>query len=278
MKIYRFIPFLFFIICISVLIYSYLGWKSKLENVLSSQTPSHSVDNHNFDSNPKLNSTVEDTNTLDNKNLTLKQIESLSRNMDSDIAQLFITKYNSDETLRMLLIGSTSLEAGGDGGAAGLTKSKLKELYGDFIDIDIIISDGTSQDFIDTIDENINWNNKYDLLIIEPFTLNNNGKVVIEDEHQHILMIDEHLKRFNNEAVLIITPSQPILKPNFYLLQINTLKQFALENEIHIIDHWDNWPDVKTDELLSYLNEESLPNSLGAKAWADALLSYFIGE
>ena len=120
--------------------------------------------------------------------------------------------------------------------------------------------------------------NAYDVVLFEPFTLNNNGLVTIEDEHVHINAFREQLATHVEDAVVVLHPPQPVHRATYYPTQVSSLASFAATENIPYIDHWADWPDTESDELPQFLTEEGAPNSEGAEIWANALISYFIAK
>ena len=124
----------------------------------------------------------------------------------------------------------------------------------------------------------IDWEKGYDIVLYEPFTWQNNGKVVIEHEHQHLLAVKALAESHVEDVSFLVTPPQPIYRAGYYLTQIQALEKFTSARGIPYINHWSNWPDTGSDELLTYIDEARIPTERGITAWSDALIAYFVGE
>lgn len=267
---------LFILICLGVLAFSYSSWKQKLagnsdENTLAEGSLSE-IAMMDYESGGFFEEGAENTE------LTASDLASLSANMDAALAGLLASRFDSGEHVKLLIVGSQAIAQGGDGGTAGNLAGSLATAYKGFVKTDIVSFGGTSLEFMDEMDELINWKTGYDILLLEPFTLNNNGRVVIEDEHRHILQIREQLQGVTDDAVLVLMPSQPIHRPNFYATQIRALEKFTRARGIPYIDHWQGWPDVTDEKLFEYLDENSAPNNLGSEVWTEILREYFLGD
>ena len=270
----------FIIICLGALAFSYFNWKQKLageseENAFAegSVTEIAMMDRDTADSFEHESYTIEEGAAL-----TASELASLSTNMDEALAGLLASRFDSGEHVKLLIVGSQAITQGGEGGVAGILAGSLANVYHGFIETDIVSFTGTSREFIEKMDELVDWETGYDAILLEPFTLNNNGRVVIEDEHRHILQFRERVQEFTEDAVLVLMPSQPIHRPNFYATQIRALERFTESREIPYIDHWQGWPNVMDEKLYDYLDENSAPTNLGAEVWAGVLREYFIGD
>lgn len=261
MNLYKIGAFLAVIICIIALVFSYLAWQDKLENVLGEpeQVKAESVD-------------TEKKETEKVKNDNFVNIDSLIVNMDADVQQVFTDRNDQDETLKFLIAGSAALETG-DPGYAERLQDSLEEAYGDFIAVDIVSMEGTSESLA-----NVDLSTGYDVVLLEPMTLMNNDRIAIEQEREHINEFNERLSDEVEDAVLVLHPSQPIYGAGYYLTQIAALKEFTQIYSYDYIDHWSSWPDTDNEVLKDHLAEDGLPNSKGAELWAEELEAYFIAN
>lgn len=270
----RIATLLFIIICGIVLLLSYMNWKDKLSHTGNGTVPEGLSEIASADDEPS-DIDVEVTVASDESPLTVETISQLTANMPESVAQLVTSRFESEQPIRLLIAGSQAIAQGGEGGAAGLIAAYLDDVYGSFIETDIVSVPGTSKEFIATMEDAVSWNDGYDVMLFEPFTLNNNGKVIIEDEHRHILTVQEKLRSYKDDAELLVMPSQPIYRPNFYGTQIRSLGKFTESRGIPYIDHWDEWPDTTSDSINDYLEDDSAPNDIGATAWATAVQRFF---
>lgn len=264
MKLYKIGAVIAVIICIIVLVFSYLTWQDKLENVLEKpeEANAQAVDDE------KEKASATETKTT---NETSVNMEELTANMDEQVQQLVLDR-SEGESLKMLIAGSAALESGQPGYAAQL-KSSIEERYGNFIEVDIVSVSGTSEFLV-----NVDLSAGYDLVLLEPMTLMNNDRIAIEQEREHIKAFDAALTTKVDDAVLVLHPPQPIYGAGYYLAQVTALDEFAANNGYAYIDHWSAWPDTDDVELKNYLTEDGLPNDNGAGLWAEELEAYFIAD
>ena len=204
----------------------------------------------------------------------VKRLLALTSNADEQVQDVFSNRLESEEKVQFLITGSTILDSGKPGYAERLNNA-LKEAYGDAINVKIESFDGTSEEFLD---EKIDLSPGYDIVLLEPFTLKNNGIVTIEEEHQHIKTFQERLTDETEDAIVVLHPPNPIFAATYYPQQVSALKSFAESEGIPHIDHWKQWPNPETDEISSYLDEDGAPNNDGAEIWASALIEYFIAR
>ena len=251
------------IVCISILLFSYTNWKDKIESA-GSQPAETSAPAE----------VEEETKEPVDEEVASIDIDSLTSEMDEQIREVFLDRKDSAKKLQLLIVGSEAMDEGSPGYAKALTES-LEEAYGDFIETDMVSFDGTSEDFLD---EETDLSAGYDVVLMEPFTLNDNGIVEIEAEHEHIMEFFGQVQTEESDAVLVLHPPQPIYGAQFYKSQVGALQEFALRNDFAYIDHWAEWPDTEDEAVKDYLDDDSNPNNDGATLWADALTAYFIAE
>ncbi len=120
---------------------------------------------------------------------------------------------------------------------------------------------------------------KPDILLWEPFILNNNGVIEIEDTLQQIDTIIQNIQSALPDVTVMLQPPHPIYNATYYPTQVEELKTFAREKGYTYLDHWKAWPDYKSEELNDVVNENTdLPNERGHQLWADFLIGYFIAK
>ncbi|EGA90817.1 epsx protein [Planococcus donghaensis MPA1U2] len=249
------------IICVIALVFSYLTWQDKLENVLA---PPEAVSAKSEDQKKDKPKEVKSDKSVN--------IDNLISNMDPKVQDLFIERNENGKSLKMLIAGSAALESG-DPGYAERLEASLEEAYADFIEVDILPIEGTSESLLD-----VDLSSGYDLVLLEPMTLMNNDRVTIEVEREHINEFEARLTEEVEDALVVLHPSQPIFGAGYYLAQIAALKEFAQLYDYAYINHWSSWPDTDNEVLKDHLTEDGLPNSKGAELWAEELEAYFIAN
>lgn len=263
------LAYIVLITCITVLAGSYIQWKDKLSSYYQSTTVATPKESD-------LNDEAKENDVQPENDV--ERLLLLTTNQDEQVQKVFHNRLEANEKLDFLIVGSPAMTSGNPGYSERLDAA-LKEAYGDFINVTVTPISGTSQTFIDEgIAANLDLTKGYDVVLFEPFTLSNNGRVVIEDEHRHVNAFREQLTSHIDDAVLVLQPPQPIHQPNYYLTQVDSLQLFAESAGIPYIDHWTDWPDTESDSLLQLLTEEKAPNDEGAEVWANTLINYFIAE
>ncbi len=118
---------------------------------------------------------------------------------------------------------------------------------------------------------------KPDILLLEPFSYNDNGNVGLDNTLLNLKVILSDIKQTSPEAVIYMQPSHPIYNAIFYPKEVDALREFAEEKDLTYLDHWTNWPDGKDEKMKTLLTEDQqTPNVEGNKVWAEYLASYFI--
>lgn len=255
------------IACIGILLFSYMNWKDKIESAGTKPAEASAPAEVKEEKDEEKKEPVEE-------DIASIDIDGLTNEMDEQVREVFMERNDSEEKLQLLIVGSEAMDEGSPGYAQALTES-LEEAYGDFVGTDVVSFDGTSAEFLD---EETDLSAGYDVVLMEPFTLNNNGIVEIEAEHEHIMEFFDSVQAEESDAVLVLHPPQPIYGAQFYKSQVTALQEFAIRNDFAYINHWAEWPDTEDETVKEYLDDDSNPNNDGAVIWADALTAYFIAE
>ena len=118
-----------------------------------------------------------------------------------------------------------------------------------------------------------------DLILFEPFTLKDNGVVGIDDSLENVSAVIASVKESLPQTQVILQPPHPLYKANFYPTQVEELQQFAEDNDIPYLNHWEAWPDQDSEEIKEYISEDSSqPSAKGHQVWAEYLIDYFIAK
>ncbi|TWT03589.1 SGNH/GDSL hydrolase family protein [Planomicrobium sp. CPCC 101079] len=262
----KLIAILLVIGCIVLLGFSYITWKDKLAAASTKPAEAATL----IEEKEEKAETSEPIKQV----VTEDQLERLMAELDESVQKVFTDRFEADEKVQLLIVGSEAMDAGDVGYGEELERA-IEEAYGGFIEVDAVSFDGTSAEFIE---EEIDLSSDYDVVLFEPFTLNNNGLVEIEVEHEHIEAFYGQLQTEVSDAVLLLQPPQPIYGAGYYLTQVNALEEFASLSDIVYINHWSAWPATTDPALQDYLTEEKNPNDTGSQTWANELKGYFIAE
>ncbi|MED1603618.1 SGNH/GDSL hydrolase family protein [Alkalihalophilus marmarensis] len=114
---------------------------------------------------------------------------------------------------------------------------------------------------------------KPDLLFFEPFILNNNGLILIEDTKESIEIMLNELKVELPETEIILLPPNPLYNTVFYIEQVKELQALADQNNLLYADHWKAWPPTDDEDLQNYL-EDGRPNDKGHSTWAEYIVQF----
>src|SRR5690606_7879194 len=136
MKLYKIGAFLAVLICVFALVFSYLTWQDKLENVLEQP------EEQKTQTSGKKEASTKETKEQNNRELSVN-IKELSANADQAIQDLLIERSDNSEKVQLLIAGSAALDSGNPGYAERL-KESLETSYGDFIEVDVLSLTGTS--------------------------------------------------------------------------------------------------------------------------------------
>lgn len=206
------------------------------------------------------------------------EVLAYTKNWPEEAVVDFEKAIQEERLYKILIVGSDAL-GDEESGWAAETKEKLLETYGeDSIDVELAIYDQNSLEFV-TENSSVIGDKEADLVIFEPFTLKDNGVVKIEDSLDNLQTVIDETTEASEETVFILTPPHPIYKATYYPVQVEALKDFATENRIAYLDHWEAWPDSMTDGINDYLLvDQSQPNEEGHKIWGNFVVDYLISE
>ena len=214
MKLYKIGAILAVVVCVITLVFSYLSWQDKLDNAVAKPEEVKAEASANKEQQNGKTSEKEEASSEEKKKETTGEnsvnIQELSANADGAIQDLLMDRSENDETIQLLIAGSAALESGEPGYAEQL-KTSLEEAYGNFIEVDIVSIERTSEFII-----NIDLSAGYDLVLLEPMTLMNNDRIAIEQEREHIKAFDASVTAQVEDAVLVLHPPQPIYGAGYY--------------------------------------------------------------
>ncbi|WP_053167530.1 SGNH/GDSL hydrolase family protein [Planococcus glaciei] len=261
----KFGAILLVIFCLAILVISYSSWKDKIGT--AAEKPLETT---------KAAEAKQETDVPEKQvtSLTKKGLESLAAGMNEETRLILLDKFDNGERVQLLIVGSNATDSGEPGYAELLTK-KLDQAYKGFIETTILSFNGTSEGFMN---EETDLSVGYDIVLMEPFTLKNNGVVQIEAEREHVLEFLSQVRSSESSAALILHPPQPIYGAQFYIEQVKALEYFAAQQNFGYINHWPAWPATTDAALKDFLTDDGLPNTEGAEIWAQELSNYFITE
>lgn len=203
----------------------------------------------------------------------------LASNWPKESIEVFTKSLDEKRPFKILIVGSSALGGSSSTGWPALVETKVNEAYGETVSVDVKEYALTSLDFIEQDKTQELVESKADLIIFEPFTLNDNGIVRIEDSLDNITTVIEEVNSDNPNAAFVLQPPYPLYNAQFYPLQVEALKNYAETNQISYLDHWTAWPDPATEEIKDYLLEDqSAPNEKGHGVWAEFVEGFLISK
>ncbi|WP_368503218.1 hypothetical protein AB3N04_13245 [Alkalihalophilus sp. As8PL] len=133
---------------------------------------------------------------------------------------------------------------------------------------DVVIEEGYVDEVIATTP---------DIILFEPFILNNNGNIFIEDSLEMTELIMSSFEQSLPDTTIILMPPNPLYGTIFYQEQVSTLKTFADENDYLFANHWEAWPPTDNENLEDHLTD-GRPNTEGHEIWASYMIDYLITD
>jgi|SRR5690606_30821188 len=219
------------------------------------------------------------TEQAQNQKSELNKIETLAKHLPEPLQNKIKAAKTEKTPLTILALGSDAT-AEGNGTWTSILQKKLDKAYGPGV-FDIVV-----ENYGDELSINIAQQETYksafehnpDIVLFEPFLINDNGKVAIENTLESIDMIINKFQENNENITIMLQPPHPLHKAVYYPNQVKALEEYAEKNNYIYLNHWDNWPDYNSDEFLDYIDSDAMPNTRGHQLWADYLAKYFTGE
>ncbi|ETI69174.1 SGNH/GDSL hydrolase family protein [Neobacillus vireti] len=223
------------------------------------------------------------TTKTDKLNLEEKGIEKdllrLTRNWPSDSVNRFKETLKAEKTFKILFVGSPAIGSE-TAGPFPLVKEHLLETFGEnYIQVAVKTFDSTTTQFINNHHQAEIAAEHADLIVLEPFILLNNGKVLLDKTIKDITTIIDDVSAKNPGTSFILQPSYPLYKAKIYPQQVAGLKKFAEEQGLPYLNHWDAWPDPNSDAIKdNLLPDQSAPSEKGNKIWSGSISQFLISE
>ncbi|WP_374988842.1 SGNH/GDSL hydrolase family protein [Priestia megaterium] len=217
---------------------------------------------------------IEDSRYTEGQDVSWKQY---AQNLPKSVTEKIEQAEKAQKPIKLVIVGSAPKEKV-DKTWGALLKENLQSTYGeDLITTQIYeYTDMTTLEFVKNEAYKQILNEKPDVLLFEPFLLNDNGVVGINNTLENITVIMSRLKKHNSELVTILQPSAPVYKAENYPNDVKALEKFSKENGYEYLDHWNAWPDYRSKDILTFLAKTpGQPNADGEKLWANYLETYF---
>ncbi|MGM0777891.1 MAG: SGNH/GDSL hydrolase family protein [Bacillota bacterium] len=254
------LTFLLAACCVFILIAGNLHWQKK---ITGSAAPESAPAADNIESGDPANPEKE-------------RLLSLAANWPESSRKQLEKALDEQRAYTITILGSNSLGEGSDSWPE-LLKAELQSAYGkELIETNSLSYDMTSSQFVN---QNMGGllKNPGDLILFEPFTLNDNGEVGTKAGLENIAFVMEEVKSKNPDSTFILQPPHPLYDTIYYPKDVEELKEYGEENSIPYLDHWTAWPEMDDPEMKEYLaSDNSQPSKKGHRVWADFLIDYFI--
>ncbi|WP_199880593.1 SGNH/GDSL hydrolase family protein [Bacillus massiliglaciei] len=249
----KFVVLLSIVACVITLVLGQLYWKSRLAGVQAEKTA------------PQAEKTESES----------KQYSSLTENWPKKSRDLYEERLKENKPFKILLAGSMYSDADSFSVMDDLSRT-LKENYGTSVKVITKSYDLYSTEFVDQGKEEELAKEKADLILLEPFTLKNNGFLSSDDSLAYLSDILDSIQEEKDETEVILQPPYPLPDATLYPQQVNDLKEYAKENNLPYLDHWKEWPEEGSDELNDLFDENGQLKEEGYQIWADYLENYFV--
>ncbi|MED4207253.1 SGNH/GDSL hydrolase family protein [Neobacillus mesonae] len=209
-----------------------------------------------------------------------EKLLALTANWPEKAAELFKVAIDEKKPFKVLFVGSPAIgsEDGEDGPYADV-KARLIEAFGKkHIKVNVLTYGGTSTQFLKDSMEDQVAAEAADLVVFEPFILENNNAGVTNNTTNDLGKIVDSVKTAVPDTSFIIQPSYPLYEATKYPLQVANLKHYAGTQGLTYADHWEAWPDSSSTEFKEYIKPDLSPNEKGNKVWSDYLAGFLISD
>jgi hypothetical protein len=263
----NFLTVLLGIACITVIILGNSYWNERIQSAKATEDGITTKQNSNTESGSK------------NKETNNNDVTALAANWPVSAIERLIETQAEEMAFKILFVGSPAI-GNESAGTYPVVKEKMIDSYGvENIQIALKTFNFSSFEFINNNHQEEVADEAADLVVIEPFILMDNGVVEISNSLENLSFLIETIRIKNPEASIIIQPGYPLHNAKYYPIQVDAVKEYAVQNGITYLDHWAAWPDHQSDEIIEYLlPEQAGPSDKGIQVWSDFLLNYFIKQ
>lgn len=278
----RWLVFLIIFISIGAVIFGRFSYQAKLSDIAEAAKEHSSTPILQAEENAA--SEPEENNGTGNNESSEINIAELTEDLDSSVRDLIEDRYAEGEKIEIAAFGSRALTDSESEGLIPwpeLLEVNLNESYStELFEVTTYSFDRLTslEVYQDSLYEEAAVSHP-DLLILEPFMLSNNGNVRIEDSLDITERLIEEFEKENEDIIIFVQPPHPLYNSVFYPQEVEALKDFIEEQGLNYADHWEEWPGIQEEELLTYTDEEhNMPTEAGHELWAEALKKYFVKE
>lgn len=255
--------------CLAVIVYGNVHWNKKIEDVSTDGVLSTSPEE-----------VVKDEKIVSNEEGKIStDITRITSGLPAEVAGFIQKSAKENETLELVIMGSEA-NTMGDNPWTDIFSKEMEKAYEGLFHVSVYaIPEVTT---IDMVNEGLHMEileKAPDIIILEPFILNDNGLVAIEQSLENVQSIIEDIRGDNPDTFFFIQAPHPLYNAVNYPLAVEQLKQLSDSEGHAFIDHWTSWPNYQSEEIKPYLLDGSdAPTELGHKVWAEHILNIFINS
>lgn len=232
-------------------------------------------------------SIVKDKPTLKeekNSPKTKRELMKLTKNLDQAVINQIESAIDKQKQLQLVIVGSTSTPE--TNGWPSLLKKQIEAEYGKEL-IKVTVKEIPGKTSTEVVNEELykEINElKPDVLLYEPFFLYDNGVLITTEKRlENLSFMLGEFKSENPEIVTILQPANPLYNAIHYPKEVTELMEYAVENDVIYLNHWEVWPNLNSEEMNDYVIQSGEENSgqpteAGHQLWADYLIDYFIAN
>jgi hypothetical protein len=247
--------------CISFIIVGQVYWQKKVDQTIQ-------------------NAISEETGNGQTAGNEDDEVMKYAANLPPEVQKKVKNAIYKNKPVRLVVVGSKAISSSEKSWPA-LLKDELESTYGKQV-FEVVVKEYGDMTTKEALEANVDKkiiDAKPDILLWEPFILNNNGVVEIDETLKDIETMIESITSALPDVTIMLQPTNPIYNATYYPAQVEELKTFAKEKGYIYLDHWKAWPDYKSEEINDVVNENTdLPNERGHQLWADFLIHYFIAK
>ncbi|GKU84884.1 SGNH/GDSL hydrolase family protein [Niallia sp. NCCP-28] len=208
-------------------------------------------------------------------NIDLDYYLSFAENWPEDAQKQLEMTLNNNETYHIVLLGSQSIGDSKIGLLPNLTES-LTTTYDKYVSIENMVYEETSSNYVLNDETQKLISQKPDMIIFEPFLLADNNLVNINTTIKNISTIIKDTKEKLPNATFVLQPANQIYNASLYPTQVAALKEYAESENITYLNHWENWPEGDSIEVLDYINSDGTPNEKGYEVWSNYITDFLV--
>lgn len=252
---------LIIVVCFAILLFGKMYWEHQIQTTAAKARSE-------LQKSQSGGSSLQQKKKIHEEKRTLKE---MTKHLPEALAQKILHAAKNENMLRIVAAGSDAVSKDG---WPQLLEERLADVYGEgLFGVDVVsFGDALSTEAWQQTEKIIS--HQPDIIILEPLTRNDTGKVLIEHSLNALDLMLQAIHRELPKAIVLLQPPNPY-PSDAYMEQIAALRQYARELGIIYLSHWSYWPDPESSALNDYLRDGTdLPNEKGNKVWAEYLGDY----